>query len=68
MEQNTHELLSKSDVIREYRYPEWKLREDLAAGRIQHFRPDGWGRFYIPRWAVEARIAELVTAKTEKTA
>jgi hypothetical protein len=71
----THELLSKADVIREYKYPRRQLDADLKAGKIPYFTstyepPSGRyispGRVYIPRHAIERRIDELT--RGEETA
>jgi hypothetical protein len=69
----THELLSKADVIREYRYPRRQLDADLEAGKIPYFTSTGEpvgrfgvGRTYIPRHGVERRIDELT--RGEETA
>lgn len=62
---NDLQLLSKTDVIREYRFPKAQLDKDIATGAIKHFwstplaNGEGYGRCYIPRRAVEQRIAEL---------
>lgn len=62
------ELLSKADVMREYKYPRAQLEQDLRSGKINSFRQDGygWGRLYIPRYAVENRIRELAAPKEDK--
>jgi hypothetical protein len=57
------QLLSKADVIREYGYPKHQLNADIEAGAIAHFRSDEWGRYYIPRKAVEDRITALSAIK-----
>ena len=59
---NDMELLSKADVLREYRYPKHQLDADLESKALKAFSTtDGYGggRWYIPRVAVEQRIAEL---------
>lgn len=60
------ELLSKADVMREYRYPKDHLDRDLASGKLPYFTSDdpkiprSWvTRYYIPRVAVEKRLREL---------
>lgn len=62
------ELLSKADVMREYKYPRAQLEIDLDSGKIAYFRNKqyGWGRLYIPRYAVENRIRELAAPKEDK--
>lgn len=60
MSTQTHELLTKTQVIREYHYPAMQLDADLKSGRIACFTSGDYpGRYYIPRYAVEARIREL---------
>ena len=71
MSRNTHELMSKAQVMREYGFPEHQLEDDLLSGAIAYFTSTGkrvkphmyfTGRFYIPRYAVERRIEELASA------
>lgn len=58
------ELLSKTQIIREYGYPSALLDDDIAKGRLKSIAPDtrpgycSGGRRYIPRLQVENLIRE----------
>lgn len=58
------ELLTKADVVRQYRYPLAQLNDDIKQGRIRCFCYP-MSRFYIPREAIEARIRELAERRAE---
>ncbi len=62
------QLLSKADVMREFGYPKHQLDADVETGKLPHFWSSGhYGRCYIPRKAVEARIAELTAIAGKKS-
>ena len=64
MSAQTHELLSRADIVRQYRYPKSLLDQDITTGRLPSFSFGTYyaSRVYVPRYAVEARIEELAGA------
>jgi hypothetical protein len=70
------QLLTKADVIREYRYPENLLAADIKSGDLPAFLADGsspkgreylyGARYYIPRIAVERRIAVMAGMENDQ--
>lgn len=61
------ELLSKADIMRLFKYPEHQLDADLRDGKLPFFMSKAYyGRYYIPRKAVEERILELTMARKVK--
>jgi hypothetical protein len=60
----SHELLTKADVVRQYRYPLGQLNDDIKQGLLPCFYI-AMTRYYIPRQAIEARITELADKRTK---
>jgi hypothetical protein len=56
------ELLTKAEVVRQYRYPRALLDDDIRKRRINCFFTE-YSRYYIPRHEIERRINELMTRR-----
>lgn len=56
------ELLTKADVVRQYRYPRALLDDDIRKQRLNCFFSE-YSRYYIPRHEIERRINELTARR-----
>lgn len=56
------ELLTKADVVRQYRYPRALLDDDIRKKRINCFFYQ-YSRYYIPRHEIERWINELTARR-----
>ena len=61
---NSHELLSKTEILREYRIPIHMLDKAIKSGELRSIGDnDSYGRKYIPRYMVERWIESKVSGE-----